>query len=661
MNSQQRVYEFGPFRIDTMKRVLWRDGEQVQLTSKSLDTLLVLVERRGEVVSKDDLMKALWPDTVVEENNLTQQISMLRKVLGEKVGEHRYLVTVPGRGYLFVADVNVPGNTDMNLILKQPGSSRIPVDLEQNGGKLLGASSIELDRAPVQRLIARSTLRTRVVLFACLIVTALMLAAYGLSWRRARLTGDREPNRSIAVLPFKPINSDATSAYLGTGMADALIARLSNLKQISVRPTSAIFKYAEQQPDPQTVGRELGVDAVLEGTVQKLAGRVRVTVQLVDARSGSPIWAQTFDQEMIDIFAVQDAISQEVAQAMMVKLNVEDQKQLRKRSTENLAAYQEYLAGRYFWNTRNKEGLTKSLTHFQRAIELDANYAQAYTGLADAYIILVAHKICSEPEIEAVQKARSAAIKAIAIDGNLAEAHASLAMIKTRYDHDESGAEDEYQRAIELNPDYATAHHWYSEHLAIVGREQEALTEIRTAQVLDPLSAVINTTLGERLFYARRYDEAIAQLRRTIDISPNFASAHYVLGLVLEQKGMFDEAISEFQKFRVASAMEHAADASLGHSYALAGRQNDARKILHHMLSVKDSEPFEIALVYQGLGDKQQVLSWLERIEDTNCEFGMMLRLDPRLDNLRSEPRFQKLIQRHNSSGAVARLSRRAG
>jgi tetratricopeptide (TPR) repeat protein len=262
------------------------------------------------------------------------------------------------------------------------------------------------------------------------------------------------------------------------------------------------------------------VDSVLEGTVQKSGDRVRVTVQLVNVQDRHPLWAQSFDEKLTDLFTLQDAISEQVAQTMLVKLNVDEQQQLRKRDTENVEAYQEYLRGRYFWNKRNDEGLKKGLDHFQRAINLDSNYGQAYAGLADAYTLIAHYRIKPYAPGETFQKARAAAIKALDIDETLAEAHTSLAFIKTYYEHDLSGAESEFKRAIELNPDYATAHHWYSEYLAMQGQEQEAMTEIKRAQELDPLSPVINTTLGERLYLARRYDEAIRQLQRTLELAP---------------------------------------------------------------------------------------------------------------------------------------------
>jgi TolB-like protein/DNA-binding winged helix-turn-helix (wHTH) protein/Flp pilus assembly protein TadD len=642
MNQQlEFVYEFGPFRIDAVKRVLLRDDEIVPLTSKSLDTLLVLVGRRGQIVSKDELMKTLWPDTIVEENNLTQQISMLRKALGERANEHRYVVTVPGRGYSFVAEVSMPGNGDMNLIVEQHIRSRITLDVgkEQENG---------IPREPIKYLPGVSVITGRrwasksTVLSLAAILAG--LASLWFLWQSAQSPQNGQRKRSIAVLPFKPLNSDPTNDYLSTGMADALIAKLSNIRQFSVRPTSAIIKYAGNSHEAQAIGRELGVDSVLEGTVQKAGERVRVTVQLVNVQERNPVWAKSFDESITDIFAVQDTISEQVAQAMMVKLNGDEQRQLRKHDTDNVEAYQEYLRGRYFWNKRDAPGLTKSLDHFRQAVNLDPNYAQAYAGLADAYTLLVSYRVDSFPPDETVGRSKAAAIKALGLDETLAEAHASLAMIKARYDHDGSGAETEFKRAIELNPNYATAHHWYSEYLAISGREPEAMTEIKRAQELDPLSSVINTTLGERLYFARNYDEAITQLRKTLEIAPDFASAHFMLGLALEQKGRFEEAIAELLKANDNKTINLTVAASLGHTYALAGHEDKARKILDQLLTEKMSEPYEIAIVYQGLRDKQQVIGWLRKIKDDNAEMRMLLKHDPRLDSLRSETSLRELL-----------------
>lgn len=647
--SQQSecIYEFGPFRIDVGRRLLLREGEPVSLTSKSFETLLVLVERRSQVVNKDELMKQLWPDTIVEENNLTQQISTLRKALGERAGEHRYVVTVPGRGYTFVAEVSEAGIKEPDLIVEQHTRSRITVDVEDEHEREIAIPKENIKYLPASAPTARRTLASRPYLFSVSIAFIVLMAALAvwLASQKAQPPQKSELKKSIAVLPFKSLNSDSANDALGTGMTDTLIAKLSNIHQISVRPTSTVIKYAGQSQDAQAIGRELGVDSVLEGTVQKDGDRVRVTVQLVSVRDQNPLWAQSFDEKLTDLFALQDTISEQVAQTMLIKLNGDEQQQLRKRETENVEAYQEYIRGRYFWNKRDEEGLKKSLAHFQQAINLDPNYGQAYAGLADAYTVIANYRIEPFTEDETFRKAKAAATKALEINESLAEAHTSLAFIKTFYEHDGSGAESEFKRAIELNPNYATAHHWYSEYLAMRGgRESEAMTEIKRAQELDPLSPVINVTLGERLYYARRYDEAITQLRRTLEISPDFGPAYYILGLAFEQKGMYEEAIAELRKAKEISRGSHVVLASLGHTYALVGQKDAARKILDELLAKRSPAPYEIAMIYQGLGEKQRTLGWLKKIKDRKDEVYMMLRLDPRFDDLRSDPRFQELM-----------------
>jgi TolB-like protein/DNA-binding winged helix-turn-helix (wHTH) protein/Flp pilus assembly protein TadD len=642
----ESIYEFGPFRIDVGRRLLLREGETVSLTSKSFDTLLVLIERRGEIVNKDELMKRLWPDTIVEENNLTQQISMLRKALGERANEHRYVLTVPGRGYRFIAEVNEACLKEPDLIVEQHTRSRITVAVEDEPESETPGLAERIKSLPGTPRAARRWQASRSAIVAIPVALALLTFALSvwLSSQKTEPQNKSELKKSIAVLPFKSLNSDSANDYLGTGMSDTLIAKLSNIRQISVRPTSTVIKYAGQSQDAQMIGRELGVDSVLEGTVQKAGDRVRVTVQLVNVQDRHPLWAQSYDEKITDIFTLQDVISEQVAQTMLVKLNVDEQRQHSKRETENVEAYQEYLRGRYFWNKRNEEGLKKSLEHFQHAITLDPVYAQAYAGLADTYTVIAHYGIKPYARDDAFQKGRAAATRALDIDDTLAEAHTSLAFIKTYYDHDDSGAESEFKRAIELNPNYATAHHWYSEYLAMRGQEQEAMTEIRRAQELDPLSPIINTTLGERLYLARRYDESIRQLQKTVEIAPDFGAAHYTLGLAFEQKGMYEDAISELRKARDMSGNSQNVLASLGHTLALAGQKGAAHRILDELLAKDDPVPYAIAVVYQGLGEKQQTIGWLKKVKDKKDALDMMLKLDPRLDNLRDDPGFRDLL-----------------
>lgn len=645
-HQTESIYEFGPFHVDVERRLLLRENELVPLTSKCFDTLLVLIEGRGQVVHKDELMKRLWPDTIVEENNLTQQISTLRKALGEKASEHRYILTVPGRGYKFIAELseaqheetvrNVSEDTDA------PSVVRDKVWNESAGTNTL-ASPQPLPIAPSAAAF-RPNQRPLIITLSIILAIPIIGLIFWLSRPDTQPFDNSGIKKSIAVLPFKSLNSDTANDYLGTGMADTLIAKLSNIHQISVRPTSTVIKYAGRTQDAHAIGRELGVDSVLEGTVQTAGDRVRVTVQMINVRDRNPLWARSFDEKMTDIFTLQDVISEKVAQTMLVKLNVDEQRVLSKRETDSVEAYQEYLRGRHFWNKRDEEGLKKSLARFQQAIMLDPDYGLAHAGLADAYTLIAHYRIKPFSQDDAFQKGRAAANAALEIDNTLAEAHASLGFIKTYYEHDDLGAEREFKRAIELNPDYATAHHWYSEYLAMRGREQEAMIEIKRAQELDPLSPVINATLGERLYLARRYDEAISQLEKTLEFASDFGPAHYTLGLAFEQKGMYEAAILELRKAREISGNSQNVLASLGHTYALAGQRNAAHKILSELLAKEDPVPYAIAVIYQGLGEKQQTIGWLRKVKDKKDALDMMLNLDPRLDNLRDDPGFQELL-----------------
>jgi TolB-like protein/DNA-binding winged helix-turn-helix (wHTH) protein/Flp pilus assembly protein TadD len=643
-----RFYEFGPFRIDVLKRILIRDGRVVPTTSKVFDTLLLLVEHSGQILQKDELMTALWPDTIVEENNLTQHISMLRKALGERAGEHRYVVTVPGRGYSFVANVSEVREAGSDLIPQQRTRSSITIDVEEAQDE--DSQPLKLEgRKYLHAAVGDSSGRRRVYAAGFALSLLVLGLAAAFSYRRAAQEpeGGIAAARSIAVLPFKSLNATPEGDYLGSGMTDTLIARLSNIRQISVRPTSAVMKYAvsdnSRSPDTLAAGRELGVDSVLEGTVQRAGDRVRLTVQLLSVSDGRPLWARSFDERLTDIFAVQDAISEQVAQAMLLSLNGEERKRLRKHDTVNIDAYEAYLRGRYFWNKRDEEGLTKSIQYFQQATGIDPAYALAYAGIADAYSVLVGYGFSASSPEESFLKAKVAALKALELDETLAEAHTSLALIKVYYDHDNLGAEREFRRAIELNPSYATAHHWYSEYLATVDRQAEAMAEIKRAQELDPLSLVINTTLGERLYYARQYDAAICQLLKTLEIDPDFSLARFALALAYEQKGGYAEAVQELAraKGRAGGGVQYAG--ALGHTYAVSGRQVEAREILNELLRTRPEASYEIATIYAGLGEKQRALEWLRKSPKKYLT-GIM-KADPRWDGLRSDPKFEDLFR----------------
>jgi DNA-binding winged helix-turn-helix (wHTH) protein/TolB-like protein/Flp pilus assembly protein TadD len=680
--TEQHFYEFGPFRVDTLKRLLLREGATVPLTAKAFDTLVTLVQHSGQDLDKDELMRTVWPDTVVEENNLTQNVSMLRKALGESKSEHRYIVTIPGRGYRFVAavtEVAEPGRAvaEMQERRGDTGTPGLGEGMTGDGHGLNGSKAetkpfgealiSEPDSSaplPVFRPrpgvsvsprpgVSPSPRRSSASLLKSVaLVTALAAALGGLAYwwlsNRAQPAVEKlAPPGSIAVLPFRPIGMTASDEYLGLGMADALITKLSNIRQISVRPTSAVIKFAgDAKTDPVSAGRELNVDSVLEGSIQRAGDRMRVTVQLISVRESRPLWAHSFDERLTDIFTVQDSISAQVAEALTLKLTGEEQRLLAKRYTENVEAYQSYLRGRYFWNKRNEESLNRSITYFNEAIDRDHAYALAYAGLADAHSVIGFYQFGKLPPAESFQKAKTAALKALELDETLAEAHASLALSVGDVDNDDRAAEREFKRAIELNPNYATAHHWYSDFLAVTGRPAEAMAEIKRALELDPLSLVINATLGERLSQERRYDEAIAQLRKTLEMDANFGPAHYLLGLALEQKGRYEEAITELDKARTLSGNNPWMVSALGHTLALAGKRDEAQRVLTELRGLSKSRyvtPYDYAVVYQGLGQPEQAVEWLRKLHRDKVE--RAIKNDPRMDALQQDARFRKLYE----------------
>jgi DNA-binding winged helix-turn-helix (wHTH) protein/TolB-like protein/Flp pilus assembly protein TadD len=631
MNEPQSyIYEFGDFRVDARTRLLVRrNGETIPLTPKVFDTLLYLVEHQGTVLDKDELMQAIWPHTVVEENNLNQSISALRRVLGESRGENRYIATVPGRGYRFVADVKkatpepIAGREGINATAQ----SYQPTDRRK--------SSLPL------------------ILLAGIIIAGSGFAIYYL-WPARTTTVSTAPAgsmaihspshvTSIAVLPFKPLVADVRDESLEMGMADTLIVRLSNLREVPVRPISSVRKFSGLEQDPRAAGYELGVESVLDGQIQRSGDRIRVTARLINVSDGKQLWADQFDEKFTDIFTLQDLISEKIISALELKLTGEEQRRLTKRYTENVEAYQLYVNGRFYWEKRTEEGLQRAIEYFTEAIEKDPNYALAYAGLADSYALLGVFHLAPK---EAFPKAKEAALNALRIDDRLGEAHAALGHIKVQYEYDWAGAEKEYKRAIDLNPNYANAHLFYSIHLAMMGRFNEALAGANRAQELEPSSLFIYTGVGVSLYYARRYDEAINQLKRVLDMNPNIDLARSVLGHAYLQKGMYEQAIAEFQK-RMTPATGTYGD--LGQAYGLSGRRGEALKEiyeLHELSKHRYVAAYNLALIYASLGDKNNALDWLEKAYEDRSTLLIWIRVDPRLDNLRSEPRFKAVIKR---------------
>jgi TolB-like protein/DNA-binding winged helix-turn-helix (wHTH) protein/Tfp pilus assembly protein PilF len=585
----KQIYEFGPFRLDTAERLLLRSGETVPLTPKAFDTLVVLVQKSGHVVGKDELMNEVWADSFVEESNLTQNIFVLRKVLGEDGSGRLYIETVPKRGYRFVASVREVMDDNDDLAT------------EKRAGPLILPKAIALD----------------------------------------------DVLNSIAVLPLTNVSANPDAEYLSDGITESIINSLSQLPQLRVMARSTVFRYKGKEFDPQEVGQGLGVRAVLVGRVLQQRDSLIVRTELVDVANGWQLWGEQYNRKLADILGLQEDIAREISEKLRIKLTGEEKKRLAKRYTDDSEAYRLYLKGRYYWNKYTKEGLTKAIEYFDRAIELDPSYALAYTGLADSYYRLSNAYL---PPKETLPKARKSAMKALEIDDTLAEAHASLGLIKLYHDWDLSGAEREYKRAIDLDPRSPLGYHRYGSCVQLTGRFDESLASFKRALELDPLSLLVNSLFAISLYVSRQYDKSIEHYRKTLDMDPNYLQARFGIGLPYEQKGMYEEAIAAFQQARVLSDdVGSEALASLGCAYAASGQIQEAENVLAD-LQKRSREgyvsPYIIARIYVGLGEKDIAFEWLERAYEERSEWLTWLQVDPRLDRIRSDARFQNLMQR---------------
>ena len=655
-NSPQSFYEFGPFQLDPIRPRLTREGEIVSLTPKAMEILLALIQQCGKVVEKDELMRRVWPDTFVEESNLSVHVFALRKALGES-----YIETVPRQGYRFTASVRDVGTNGGALIVEKHTLSRVTVEERDEPGDdevenasaalPLGSSPRPLlthDCSTVLSELSYSSRRFEkpaiFIAFALLIGLTGALAYRGLA-REPKPPQTSSEVKSLAVLPFRSLGAAKDDEYLGLGLADLLITQFAQTQRLVVRPTSAVSKYADENQDSLAVGRTLGVEAVLEGNTQRAGERLRVTARLLRVSDGASLWAGKFDEKASDIFAMQDSISRQVAQALGSNF-VEVEKSLAKRPTQNLEAYQLYLKGRYLWGGKATEGVKKAVEYFEQAIQLDPHYAQAYAGLADGFLALSEFGLM--PRGEAYSKAMVAAEKAISLDASLSEAHTTLGFIRLSRDWDYANSERAFKRAIELNPNYATAYQFYGVHLLAVGQTDAAIEQSRRALELDPLSILNNSQLGRCLYLARRYDETIEQSLKTLELDSTSASAHAYLGQSYAHKGMLAEAKAELQKSVAMSNGRPEMKAALGYAYAVSGNRNEAQQIIGELALIKKSSfvSYHIATIHAGLGEKEQALTWLERgYQERDIFMGVRLKTDPKLDNLRSDPRFQNFLR----------------
>jgi TolB-like protein/DNA-binding winged helix-turn-helix (wHTH) protein/Flp pilus assembly protein TadD len=649
--------EFGRFRFLPHRRELHADGVAIELGSRAFDILMVLIEARGELVTKDEFLSRVWPDTVVEENNLVVQISALRKALGE---DRDFIRTVSGRGYRFVAEfrTSVAATDAETQVDRKAAAEGAPCTPSSN---LSTAVSDFIGREIQHEEI--SDLPTRVVdipdagsasrqmprsldwrFFTSSLARVLRASCSRILYSRNQIS---PKIRSIAVLPLESLSSDPSQEYFADGMTDELISALGQISALRVISRTSIMTYKHVRKLLPEIARELNVDAVVEGTVLRFGDRVRITAQLIRVPVERHIWAQSFEGDLRDTLVLQSRVARAIAEQIRVTVTEQEQAALQNSKPVNPIAYEAYLRGRYFINKRTGDGLKTAIEYFSNAIERDPAYAAAYSGLADAYALSGDWKYGVLSPRDAFSKAKTAASKALALDENLAEAHASLAFALDLYGWDWETAETEYKRAITLDPGYATAHQWYSWHLMMMGRNVEGILELKKAENLDPLSLIISADMADALCVARRYDEAVQKSRKILEMDPNFAVGHYELGQALEQKNLHDEAIVEFRRAIELSGHSGAFDSYLGYAYAMSGRKKEAIKIVDDLEARHDQNPSadaDIALIYVGLGDRDQAMIALNKAYKARFKASILLR--PAFDPLRFDARFEDLLRR---------------
>lgn len=619
-NVNKELYEFGNFRLDVAERLLSSDGERVPLSEKAFDTLCVLVRRGNRLVRKDELLNAVWPDAIVEENNLDKNISLLRQVLGERAGKGKFIETVRGHGFRFVPEVRQ---------IEEAGPGK-----EQSKEE-----PTSITREPETRTQKPASVYLRVSLVA---VVALLLVAGVIGtyfWRRS--VPDTE-TRTIAVLPFKSLVAQGRDEALELGMADALISKLSEAEEITVRPLSAVRRYDAPDQDSITAGRQLNVDAVLDGSLQISGDRIRVMARLVRVSDGKQLWAAPLDEKYTDIFRVQDSISERVATVLKIRLTNKD----RRRYTENVQAYELYMKGRFHALRLTRAETDKAIAYFQQAIELDRNYSLPYLGLAHAYIPMALTS--GLPSREVFPKAQEATLRAVEIDPGNSQGYETLGLINFWYGWDWKAAEKYFQRALDLDPKSADARYAYAHLLATSGRPERALAEIKLARELDPLSLRINAAEGLFLFLAKDYDNALDRLQKTLDLDPDFWLTHLFLSRVYTEKGMHSEAVAEAQK---AAELTGNSQSHAYRAYALAkwGKLSEARVVLAELLKSASETyvpPYNIALAYNAVGEREKALEYLEKGLSEKDVRMVFLKVEPHWEQLCSEPRFIELIKR---------------
>jgi len=647
--ASARIVRFGVFEADLKAGELRKHGFRLKLAEQPFQLLAMLLERPGEIITRDELRSRLWPgDTFVDfDHGLNNAVMRVREVLLDSSEHPRYVETVPRRGYRFVAPVEQAYSSLTGAVAQSADASS--ANLSSSG--LTSPSDATAMLAPVSwgRRIGQARALS-IILFASaalIVLVAVIVLRFG--YKAGNHDSVVQGSTSIVVLPLENLSGDKDQDYFADGMTDELIANLAKIRSLHVISRSTAMAYKGTRKPLSEIARELSVNAVVEGTVMRVGNRVRITAELVQVSTDHHLWADTYESQMGDVLALQNRVSSAIVNEIRINLTPEDRERLAKAPAVSPEAYENYLKGLYYWNKRSDENLAKAIGYFEHAARLDPQYALAYAGLSDCYAIISAEIFGTMPAPEAAPKAKAAALRALELDPTLAQAQTSLATVKFNYDWDWSGASEGFERAIGLNPSYATAYQRYSLYLIAMGRVQDSFAQIQKARELDPLSISINFSLGWRLYMARQYDRAIAQLQSTLEMDPTYELPHLVVGQAYGQKGNYSLAIPELEKAVELSHRTPLMLSALAHGYARSGNRKAAEALLTELQTKSTSQyvsPYYFAVVYVGLGKNEQAIDWIEKAFADRSNGLVFLQMEPELDPLRSNPRFLDLQQK---------------
>jgi len=624
------LYAFGDFRVDPQNRVLMRGEEPVALTPKGFDVLLVLVRSGGRIVSKEELMQAVWPDSFVEESNLTQTVFMLRKALGE-TAKQKYILTVQGRGYRFGPEVSTV----------QPSNSELPeIPAVVAGPEPVGRTEETLVQS-------KASGRRRAWVLALLVILVIGIAIW--LYRPFQRAKAAPPLRSIAVLPLDNFSGDPSQEFFVDGMTDELITDLAKVSSLRVISRTSVMRYKGTKKELPQIARELNVDGIIEGSVTRSGGRVRITAQLINASTDRHLWAEAYEREAGDVLKLQSEVARAIAQQVQAQLTPQEQARLGSAQTVNLEAYEAYLKGRYYLSTQysSGEGLKLSKTYFEEAIQKDPGFARGYSGLADSYVwMALFHQI---PPADAYRLATEAISRSRELNDTVGEIHDTLGLLKWRFEWNWAAAEQEFNQAITMAPSYSCGHEDRATYLSFLGRRSEALAGVKNSREIDPGPSSAMTEVAA-YYQLRDYENLIEASKRGMASNPQEWTAYSNLGVGYEGTGKMAEAIAAYKKAVELSKGDQDAFASLAHAYAATGKRSEAEKILRDLQRQSKTtyvSPYLIATVFAGLGQNDQAFEYLNKAyDDHSLDLSWQIKADLRLDSLRSDSRFQDLLRR---------------